>query len=104
MARSPGGLAAVGAFSPATLARRSLGEGLSSAGQDFIIIVDSNNQVLYKAGTPPAAEADIAQYPGVVQALRGESGATLLTVNDSERVVAYSPVPSVGWALVIEEP
>src|SRR5574341_686395 len=74
IARSPGGLAAVGAFSPATLARRSLGEGFSSTRQDFVTIVDNNSQVLYEAGTSPASEPDIAQHPGVEEALRGESG------------------------------
>ncbi|MEK7784994.1 MAG: hypothetical protein AAB658_06145, partial [Chloroflexota bacterium] len=49
MARSPAGLIAVGAFSPASLARRSLGEEFSSSGQEFAVIVDSNNQVLYEA-------------------------------------------------------
>lgn len=104
MAISPEGLIAIGAFSPATLAHRSLGEGLSSQGQDFIVLVDNKGQVLYEAGTPPLSESNIAQHPGVSEALRGESGATYRSINGSEHVVAYSPVSPIGWALVIEEP
>jgi signal transduction histidine kinase len=104
MARSPEGLIAVGAFSPASLARRSLGEEFSSSGQDFVVIVDSNNQVLYEAGRPPASEPGVAQHPGVVEALRGESGTAYRSINGNEHVVAYSPVAPLGWALVIEEP
>lgn len=104
MARSPNGLMAIGAFSPASLARRSLGENFSSSGQDFIVMVDNTGQVLYEAGTSPTSETDIAQHPGVQQALNGQSGTTYRSINGSEHVVAYSPVLPVGWALVLEEP
>ncbi|MDP2777926.1 MAG: histidine kinase, partial [Anaerolineales bacterium] len=36
-------------------------------------------------------------------ALRGESGALYVQVNNSEHVIAYSPIPSTGWALITEE-
>ncbi|HLF01488.1 MAG TPA: isoprenylcysteine carboxylmethyltransferase family protein [Anaerolineales bacterium] len=104
MAKSPEGLIAVGAFSPASLAQRSLGDGFSSSGQDLVVIVDNKGQVLYEAGIRPVAEWDLAQHPGVVEALRGESGTTYLSVDGSEHVIAFSPVTPVGWALVIEEP
>ena len=104
MAVSPDGLIAIGAFTPANLARRSLGGGFSSGERDFVVIVDSRSQLLYEAGISPSYESDIVQHPGVGEALRGESGTTYRTINGSEHVIAYSPISSVGWALVIEEP
>jgi signal transduction histidine kinase len=103
-AASANGPIAVGAFSPASLARRSLTDTFSSAGQSFVLMVDDQGQVLYNAGAVPSSEAEISQHPGVAEALRGQTGATYLSLGDSEHVVAFSPVPPVGWALVIEEP
>ena len=40
----------------------------------------------------------------MAEALRGQSGSTYLQVGGSEHVVAYSPIPQLNWALVIEEP
>lgn len=104
LALSPNGFVAVGAFSPSHLARRSLAAGFSSDVQGFVIIVDSQRQVLYLSGTLPDSESDITRHVGVSEALRGESGTTYLAVDTSEHVVAYAPISTVGWALVIEEP
>jgi signal transduction histidine kinase len=104
VAASPQGIVAIGAFSPAALASRALGEDFSSSEQGFVVIVDNRNQVLYKTGQTPVSESDLAQHPGVMEALGGESGTTYRPINGSEHVVAYSPVSPVGWALVIEEP
>lgn len=105
LAVSPQGFVSIGAFSPSQPARRSLGEGLSAAGQEgFVALVDSHRLVLYQAGSLPASEADIAQHAGVSEALRGESGTTYVPVGASEHVVAYAPIPVVGWALIVEEP
>ncbi len=104
-AQSPTGLSAIGAFSPASLAGAPYGErGLSSHGQEFVVIIDNQGLVLYAAGTPPPSEPDRAQHPGVAEALRGQTGTIYRTVNGSEHVIAFGPVAPVGWALVIEEP
>lgn len=94
---------AVGAFAPASLARRTVLETLVAGDQAFVVIVDPNLLVLYQTGQPPS-ETQIALHPGVAEALGGESGATYRAVESSEHVVAYSPVMPVGWALVLEEP
>lgn len=103
-ASTPGGLTAVGAFSPAALVRRSAGDMLSSNGPGFILLVDDKGQLLYQGGVTPPAEAEITQHPGVAEALRGESGAIYLSFGSSEHVVTFSPIAPVGWALVTEEP
>jgi signal transduction histidine kinase len=100
---SPGPIA-VGAFSPASLARRALGEGLSTDHSPFTVLVDVEGRGLYQTGASPTTGLDITQHPGVAEALRGESGGAHHFVQGSEHVVAFSPVSPVGWALVMEEP
>jgi len=98
-----GGPVAVGAFFPASLGRRALAGIVSSNDQISAWLVDDQRQLLYQTGTP-RPETDLTQHLGVADALRGESGTTHLTVGGSEHVVAYTPVQSIGLALVIEEP
>jgi signal transduction histidine kinase len=103
---SPGdrtGPVAVGAFFPASLGRRALAGVVSSSDQISAWIVDDQNHLLYQTGTP-RPETDLTQHAGVADALRGESGTLYLIVGGSEHVVSYTPVQSVGLALVIEEP
>jgi signal transduction histidine kinase len=97
------GPVAVGAFFPASLGRRALAGVVSSSDQINAWIVDDQNHLLYQTGTP-RPETDLTQHAGVADALRGESGTLYLTVGGSEHVVSYTPVQSVGLALVIEEP
>lgn len=105
LAQAPSGLNAVGAFSPAGLAGTLTGETASAAiGEAFVVIVDPQGLVLYEAGTPPPSEVELAQHPGVAEALRGQTGTTYRAVDGSEHVIAFAPVEPVGWALVIEEP
>lgn len=96
-------LLAVGAFAPASLAQRTVLETFVTGEQAFVMIVDANLQLLYQTGRP-LAESQIAAYPGVAEALRGESGATYRAVQNSEHIVAYSPIAPLGWALVLDEP
>ncbi len=97
---APDGATAVGAFFPASLARRVLADSFPSDSQVSILVVDSQERMLYQLGDLPQG----VEHPGVAEALRGESGALFRRVEDSEHVVAFSPVPPVGWALVTEEP
>ena len=97
-------LRAVGAFFPASPAQRALGSLVTASDALGAWIVDPNGQVLFHDG-PPAPESDLRQHAGVAQALRGESGTLYVQqAGASEHVVAYSPVTSMGWALLIEEP
>lgn len=100
---SEDGPIAVGAFSPGMLARQELDSVFAPAGETSALLVDSQGRLLYGLGNAPGG-APPADHPGVAEALRGESGATYLQAGGDEHVVAYSPVPPLGWALVIEEP
>ena len=95
---------AVGAFSPTSLARRATADIFGGNDQATAYLVTSNGDVLYQTGTLLWADLPAQNQPGVADALRGESGATYLTIDGEEHVIAFSPITPVGWALVIEEP
>jgi signal transduction histidine kinase len=103
-AATPDGLTAVGAFSPTSLTRRALADIFSANDQSAAYLVGSDGQVIYQVGKLPTISSELALQPGVVDALRGESGTTYLSVAGDEHVIAFSPVAPVNWALVFEEP
>jgi len=103
-ASAANGLTAVGAFHPATLARRVIEDIFNVEEQTSVFLVGADGQVLYRAGPDLHEDTAASEHPGVLEALRGASGATYLTVTNDEHVVAFSPVLLVNWALVIEEP
>ncbi|KAA3661886.1 MAG: HAMP domain-containing protein [Chloroflexi bacterium] len=103
-AAQPGGLIAVGAFSPERLIREALADIFSPDDQASAFVTDRDGHILYQVGSLPLSENGIPKHPGVISALRGESGTTYLSIDGDEHVIAFSPVSAVNWALVIEEP
>ncbi|HKZ82952.1 MAG TPA: histidine kinase [Anaerolineae bacterium] len=103
VAAASNGAMAVGAFRPASLARRALADAFTSNGPASIWLTDSAGQPLYQIGAS-SSESELANHAGIAEALRGENGVTYRRIDGSEHVVAYSSIPPVGWALVIEEP
>lgn len=99
-----GDITAVGAFSPAALARHALADIFGGGDQATAYLATPDGDILYQTGVPPWADLPVPEHPGVADALRDESGTTYLTIDGEEHVVAFSPIPPVGWALVIEEP
>ena len=91
-----------GAFSPASLARQTLSTSYPSDSEATIYLLDGSGKTLYVSGTSEAQNLP-AEHPGVAEALRGESGTKYVQVGKSEHVIAYSPVPLTGWALITEE-
>ncbi len=98
-----GDITAVGAFSPAALARRALADIFGGSDQAIAYLATPDGDILYQTGAPPWADLPVPEHPGVADALRNENGTTYLTVDGEEHVVAFSPIPPVGWALVIVE-
>jgi len=102
-AATPGGLVAIGAFLPSSLAARVLDDAFSPGSQVNVWLVDPSFHALYQLGT----EADVSileHRPGAQEALLGNSGVTFAAFDGEEHVIAYRPIPPLGWALVIEEP
>lgn len=104
LAASTNEFVAVGAFSPIALVREALADIISGNDQAAIYVVTAEGGILYQAGTPHWSDPPFEDHPGVSAALRGESGTTYLNLAGEEHVIAFSPIPPVGWALVIEEP
>jgi signal transduction histidine kinase len=100
----PDGLTVLGAFSPAEMARRALADIFDAGDQAAAFLVDSSGQMLYQLGAELHAGLKTAQYPGVAEALRGESGTSYVSVEGNEHVIAFSPISPANWALVLEEP
>jgi signal transduction histidine kinase len=101
---TPDGLVAIGAFSPANLARRALVDVFGASERAAAFLVDSDGLMLYQLGAETHADMEPSAYPGVEEALRGESGTTYISIAGEEHVIAFSPIAPVSWALVFEEP
>jgi signal transduction histidine kinase len=91
-----------GAFSPNSLAHKTLSASFPSRDHMTIYLLDSAEQVLFSS-IRDAPNGLSANHPGVAEALRGESGTLYVKTNNQEHVVAYSPIPPTGWALITEE-
>jgi len=94
---------AVGAFSPGALIQHTLGDIFDASQSGSAFVVTRNHQLLFSSGVFLENE-DLTVHPGVDAAIKGQNGSTFMQSGSSEHVVAYSPVPPLGWALVIEEP
>jgi signal transduction histidine kinase len=93
---------AVGAFSPEALILRTLQDIYPAGGETAVYVIDPAYQILYHNG-PATLEGAPESHPGVTEAFNGHSGTTYMKVGRDEHVVAYSPIPAVGWAIVTEE-
>jgi signal transduction histidine kinase len=91
-----------GAFSPESLARQTLAASYPADSQATIYLLDVSGKLLYVSGASPIQNLP-ANHPGVAEALRGESGTQYAQIGDNEHVIAYSSIPSTGWALITEE-
>lgn len=99
-----GAITAAGLFSPQALHLPILADTLRSSPRTRVTVVDSAARIVYDSAELPAG-SNAPHEPGVAEALRGERGATFVTDDNSlEWVVAYEPLPSVGWGLIVAEP
>src|SRR5690606_12249919 len=103
VAATANGLTAAGAFSPFELARRALSPVFHGGEAASAFVVTDTGEIIYHSGALPL-NTSLLDHPGVVSALRGESGTTTFADEHGEHIVAFSPITPVGWAMVIEEP
>ncbi|GAB4262720.1 MAG: hypothetical protein Kow0080_00320 [Candidatus Promineifilaceae bacterium] len=94
----------IGAFFPDSLGRDVLGDIVNVGDPAAVLLTDANGNILYQLGEWLEMETAVTQYPGIRDALRGDSGATYLNTEHGEHVIAFSPIAPVNWALIIEEP
>ena len=91
-----------GAFSISSLVHGPLAQDFSGATSKSILLVDSQQGLLYQRGVEPF-EIDLDQHSGVQAALAGKYGVLYTQDQQNELVVAYSPINPPGWALVFQE-
>jgi signal transduction histidine kinase len=91
-----------GAFSPEMLAAESLSATYPTDSHVTIFLLDKSRRLLFVSGTlsPESLPSD---HPGVTEALQGKSGVLYVKKENTEHVVAYSPIEITGWALIAEE-
>ncbi len=99
---SGGSLVAMGAFTPENAIQGSLQDIFPAGDQMAVYIIDSGGEILYHGG-PDTLEGDPGKHAGVSEALQGKSGSTFVRAGTDEHVVAFSPVPLTGWAIITEE-
>jgi HAMP domain-containing protein len=96
------GVIVAGAFSPEALATESLSATYPTDSHVTIFLLDKSRRLLFVSGTlsPESLPSD---HPGVAEALQGKSGVLYVKKENTEHVVAYSPIEITGWALIAEE-
>jgi signal transduction histidine kinase len=96
------GAIVAGAFSPEMLAVESLSATYPTDSYVTIFLLDKSRRLLFVSGTlsPESLPSD---HPGVAEALQGKSGVLYVKKENTEHVVAYSPIEITGWALIAEE-
>ncbi len=92
----------VGAFHPEAIIQSTLKDMLGT-GQVSAWVATPQGQVVYRMGNLVGDE-NLISHPGTGSALRGESGINYTQTEQGEHVVAFSPISTTGWALVLEEP
>jgi signal transduction histidine kinase len=92
----------VGAFSPEMLAAETLATTYPVGSHVTIYLLDESRRLLYVSGAYVQASLE-PDHPGVAEALDGKSGVLYVKKENTEHVVAYSPIETTGWALITEE-
>jgi signal transduction histidine kinase len=92
----------MGAISFGELLLPALQPQIRSPGEVSAYVVEAPSDVLLSIGE--SAPTNLADHGGVQAVLRGERGSSFLPMADGEHVVAFAPIPSAGWGLVVEEP
>ncbi len=96
----------VGAFTPQRLIEDSIGN-LVSSGQSTVLVIspigdDGKFDVLFSGG-PLRIDINVPSHPGIQEVLNGESGINYFQSSEGEHVVAFTPILSTGWGVIIEE-
>jgi signal transduction histidine kinase len=96
----------IGAFTPAILIQDTLASFVGT-GQMTAIVVSRNAsgsgfETVYRAG-PLKPDEQLNTHPGILESLNGESGINYYQSSGGEHVVAFNPIKSLGWGLILEE-
>jgi signal transduction histidine kinase len=93
----------VGAFSAQDVIQETVDQSFDTRHTTVMVIGgNSEPQVLYFTG-PPFFHDPLLSHPGMDEVIRGESGIRYDSSNHQEQLIAYAPIASTGWGLVISE-
>lgn len=99
---SPRGTILAGAFSIETLASETLAPSYPADSHATIFLLDSSGSPLYVSGIH-SSDYILPDMTATFKASRGESGIAYVQRDGTEHVLAYSPIPITGWALLSDE-
>ena len=99
---SPRGLIFAGAFSPETLAHETLSPSYPAHSHATIFLLDSSNELLFIGGAH-SSEGFLPDQNTSLRALHGDGGIAYIQMDNTEHVLAFSPIPLTGWALLSDE-
>jgi signal transduction histidine kinase len=94
---------AMGAVSAQTFSEHVVLNVLPAEREARIFIVNQDHTIIYQSGSS-VYDGDPVYHPGVENALNRQSGTFFMNSQGVEHVVSYSSVPTLDWALVMEEP
>jgi len=98
----PHGAVLAGAFSPEALAGETLDPSYPADSHATIFLLDSSGEPLFVSGAH-SSENSFPDPATASKALSGESGIAYVQRDGTEHVLAYSPIPITGWALLSDE-
>ena len=99
---APHGAIVAGAFSPELLAGETLAPSYPPDSHAAIFLLDSSGESLFTSGAH-VTENSSPDQATASKALSGESGIAYIEKDGIEHVIAYSPIPITGWALLSDE-
>jgi signal transduction histidine kinase len=101
--RASNGDLVVGAFSVQDVIQETVDQSFDTR-HTTVMVVGGNPelQILYFTG-PSFFHDPLLSHPGMDEVIRGESGIRYDSSNHQEQLIAYAPIASIGWGLVISE-
>jgi signal transduction histidine kinase len=96
----------VGAFSTNQLVEKTVGS-LVYPGNTTILIVAPDEEgnsynTIYQSHSFETGEFGF-NHPGIRESLNGASGTDFFQTEEGEHVIAFAPIPSLGWGIIGEE-
>lgn len=76
--------------------------GVLVPGQTTVRLISAQGGILFEFGSFAGSE-DLTRHPGLVGPINNESGIDYFDTDTGEHVVAFAPVASAGWRLMLEE-
>jgi signal transduction histidine kinase len=101
--RTPTGDIVAGAFFGQAVIEETIEPAFDTRHTTVAIVGGSPEvQILYFTG-PDFFHEPLLPHPGIAEVARGESGIRYDSSSHSEQVIAYAPIASTGWGLIIAE-